>query len=76
MTPRGEVGPRSKLCALGVKKVSPGGEDPLFAPPFFLRTYKIVNERVNFPFSIQSSPLGAKFIPGGSSSPLGVNSCC
>jgi hypothetical protein len=31
----GEVGPRGDLRSVGMK-LSPGGEDPLCAPPFFL----------------------------------------
>jgi hypothetical protein len=60
LTPRGEV------CPLGLK-LAPGGEDPLFAPPFFGRVVFTpgVNERVNIAPREQRSPLGAKFTHRG-----------
>jgi hypothetical protein len=78
--PRGKLWPPGAIFPLGVK-LSPGGGNSLFAPPFS-QTVECsplgVNEGVNIPPRGQSSPLrgqvhpwGAKFTPEGPSSPLG-----
>jgi hypothetical protein len=55
------LAPRGKLCLLGVK-LSPRGEDPLFAPPESGHPWG-VNKGVNIQAREQSSLLGTKSAP-------------
>jgi hypothetical protein len=72
LDPRGEILPPRVKLATG-EKLTPRGEDYLFAPSILLNSRECSTLGLNEGVGI---PRRSKDYPGGQTSPLGASSCC